>query len=244
MSPAQEIDTGALEFGLRIDLRRGQKSTRLVEGSGLELGLGRGERPVGSPSGSWVSATERCRKAAAAASPPRDWARPADRSSSDATSSSGPAAAKARCQARRSGWDSADPWPRPTPDAPTGDPPRRSRIDRRANQGMPKPHRRPDLDELLGFGGRGHRLVRSRASAPHARAGRRPRSDRQLRAASVAGWPQAAPRDASGSAPRADREDPPRGELAKPPASSAAVIPLAVPTAPGDFPGFQRRSDP
>ena len=45
----------------------------------------------------------RCRNAAAAASPPRACARPADRSSSEATASSGPAAADDRCQARRSG---------------------------------------------------------------------------------------------------------------------------------------------
>ena len=53
--------------------------------------------------GSAESATERSRNAAVAASPPRDCARPADRSSSTATASSGPAAASARCQARRSG---------------------------------------------------------------------------------------------------------------------------------------------
>ena len=54
-------------------------------------------------SGSSVSATERCRNAAAAASPPRAWARLADRSSSAATRSLGPGVARARCQTRRSG---------------------------------------------------------------------------------------------------------------------------------------------
>ena len=53
--------------------------------------------------GSAVSNTDRCRNAAAAARPPRACARPAERSSSAATSSSGPSAAWARCQARRSG---------------------------------------------------------------------------------------------------------------------------------------------
>ena len=53
--------------------------------------------------GSTVSATARCRNAAAAATPPRACARPAERSSSAATSSSGPGVAWARCQARRSG---------------------------------------------------------------------------------------------------------------------------------------------
>ena len=59
----------------------------------------RSARRAGSP----VSATARCRNAAAAARPPRACARPAERSSSRATSSSGPAAAAARCHARRSG---------------------------------------------------------------------------------------------------------------------------------------------
>jgi len=53
--------------------------------------------------GSGVSLIARSRKAAAAANPPRACVRPADRSSSAATSSSGPAAAWARCQARRLG---------------------------------------------------------------------------------------------------------------------------------------------
>ena len=49
--------------------------------------------------GSPVNATERSSNAAAAASPPRDWARPAERSSSHATSSSGPGVAAARWRA-------------------------------------------------------------------------------------------------------------------------------------------------
>ena len=57
--------------------------------------------------GSTVSATARCRNAAAAATPPRACARPAERSSSAATSSSGPGVAGRRCQARRSGSVSA-----------------------------------------------------------------------------------------------------------------------------------------
>ena len=44
---------------------------------------------------------------AAAASPPRACARPAEFSRSAATSSSGPGAACARCQARRSGWSAS-----------------------------------------------------------------------------------------------------------------------------------------
>ncbi len=53
--------------------------------------------------GSGVSAAARSRKAATAANPPRACARPAERSSSAATSSSGMDAACARCHARRSG---------------------------------------------------------------------------------------------------------------------------------------------
>ena len=49
----------------------------------------------------------RCKNAAAAPTPPRACARPAERSSSAATSSSGPGVARARCQARRSGSVSA-----------------------------------------------------------------------------------------------------------------------------------------
>ena len=46
--PAQQIDPGALQFGLRIDLRGRQQSKRFVERSGMELGLGSGQRPLGS----------------------------------------------------------------------------------------------------------------------------------------------------------------------------------------------------
>ena len=53
--------------------------------------------------GSAVSSAACPKKAAAAARPPRACARPADCSSSTATSSSGPRVAWARCQARRSG---------------------------------------------------------------------------------------------------------------------------------------------
>ena len=64
------------------------------------------------PAGSGVSSAARCRNAAAAASPPRACARPAERASSAAMASSGDEVACARCQARRS--DRApgrSPWP-------------------------------------------------------------------------------------------------------------------------------------
>ena len=56
--------------------------------------------------GGWanaVSATDRSSNAAAAASPPRALARPADCSRASAMSSSGPGLPRARCHARRSG---------------------------------------------------------------------------------------------------------------------------------------------
>ena len=53
--------------------------------------------------GSAVRFADRSRNAAAAASPPRACARPAERSSAAATSSSGPEVAWARCHAQRSG---------------------------------------------------------------------------------------------------------------------------------------------
>ena len=56
--------------------------------------------------GSGVSSVARSRYAAAAATPPRSCTRSAEHSSSAATASSGPAAAWARCQARRSGSES------------------------------------------------------------------------------------------------------------------------------------------
>ncbi len=88
--------------------RSGLGGRRQLQGrfecAGLEARLGCGDRPLRhAESGSSVSSTARCRKAAAAAMPPRACARPAERSSSAATSSSGPEVARARCQARRSG---------------------------------------------------------------------------------------------------------------------------------------------
>ena len=102
-------------------------------------------------SGSPVSATARCRNAAAAASPPRACARPAERSSSAATSSSGPgcrcgqmpgatvgvdlrsvASASARWTARRCSWSPSD----TPPSAPADDgtsPARRSPATRRVS---------------------------------------------------------------------------------------------------------------
>ena len=80
-----------------------QKLERALERAGMQARLGSGERTPHRCSGSPDRTTERCRNAAAAARPPRACARPADCSSSAATGSLGPAAAVARCHARRSG---------------------------------------------------------------------------------------------------------------------------------------------
>ena len=75
---------------------------------------------------------------------------------------------------------------------------------------------RPDLDELPRLRVGGGVVARSRALGPHARAGRRRRSGPLRRPAPVAGWPQAAPRSALESAPRADREGPRAGSCEAP----------------------------
>ena len=67
-----------------------QQADGRVDGAGLVLGLGRRERPARPLPGSGVSSAARSRNAAAAARPPRACARPAERSSSAATSSSRP----------------------------------------------------------------------------------------------------------------------------------------------------------
>jgi hypothetical protein len=68
---AQEIDPGTLWLVLRVELRDGEESQRLVERSGEDLSLGGRQRPAPAPLRSWVSSTERCRNAAAEVSPPR-----------------------------------------------------------------------------------------------------------------------------------------------------------------------------
>ena len=93
---AEEVDAGALELVERSGLRRGQQSEGRVGRAGLVRGLRRGQRALrlGAPVPG-VSSVARSRKAAAAARPPRACARSAERSSSDATSSSGPARVRA-----------------------------------------------------------------------------------------------------------------------------------------------------
>ena len=122
--------------------------------------------------GSTVRATARWRNAAAAPTPPRAWARPADPSSSDATSSFGPVVAAARCQARRSDRR----W-RPSP--------------------RPVRLRQPTV---VGGGfavhNRTHQRVRNRSWAPMPR-----RPDEIAGLAASAGIPDALPRPARGWVP-------------------------------------------
>ena len=103
--------------------------------------------------GSDVRIAARSRNAAAAATPPLLWARPAEASSSAATASSGPVAALAACQARRSGSDcgsvtSANArWIVPAIGQFGG------AVGGRAHQRMVKAHARAELDHSRGFGG-------------------------------------------------------------------------------------------
>jgi hypothetical protein len=100
---AQQVRPGAGEL-IERPRHRGRKQVQgVVEGAGLQMGLRRGQRAVDSAR--WISGQQRraLQERRRSGQPPRACARPADRSSSAATSSSGPAAAWARCQARRSG---------------------------------------------------------------------------------------------------------------------------------------------
>ena len=98
---AQQVDPGPLEFIQQPGLRHRQQVQGLAERAGLHFGHHGGQDALGTPGRmSAVSTTDRSRNAAAAASPPRAWARPADTSSSAATSSSVPTTAWARCQAQ------------------------------------------------------------------------------------------------------------------------------------------------
>ena len=93
----------------RPGLRGSQQSQGRVQRPGLVLGLRRGQRPLRPAARVEGQCGRALQEGGPAASPPRAWARPAERSSSLATSSSGPSVAWARCQARRSGGRPADP---------------------------------------------------------------------------------------------------------------------------------------
>ena len=97
--------------------------------------------------GSGVSAAARSRKAAAAARPPRAWARPAARSSSRGDVLVGAGRRPARCQARRSGSTSAS-VASASARCTSRRCSRRCRpVDRRAHERMAKAHPAVDLDQ-------------------------------------------------------------------------------------------------
>jgi hypothetical protein len=108
-------------------------------------------------------------KAAAAASPPSACARPAERWSSAATTSSGPGADWARCQARRSGSISGS-VASAEPCGQLAVLPRRRPVGRRAQQRMPKPHVNAELAQA---GRRRRRGRRGRFGRDRSRAARR-----------------------------------------------------------------------
>ena len=132
--------------------------------------------------GSRVSVAACFRNAAAAARPPRAWARPAERSSSAATSSSGPGAACARCQARRSGSSPRIGGLRQCAVRLLLFPRRRRLVDHRADQRVAEPHPGAELGQAR-FG-RGRRRFGADAQprwlpatpAPGRRSGRPPRA--------------------------------------------------------------------
>ena len=165
----------------------------------------------------------RSRNAAAAARPPRAWARPAARSSSAATSSSGPAAASARCQARRSGSTSVSVASRQCPVHQAPGVRRGRSVNRRAHQRMAKPYSSVDLDQP----GRFRRLAmrvrqsRSRSAARHKRTG----SPVGSAAATNTGAEcrPAGPRVARGSSPRCRPDSERTRQDPKSTASCAAV---------------------
>ena len=160
------------------------------------------------------------------ASPPRAWARPADRSSSEATSSSGPAPPAARCQARRSGSASRIGRRRQREVHRWRSCCRRGRgSTAERTSGCRKCTRAPISSSCSVSAGAARlafdpeRLARRATEAWRRRSGRRPP------AASAAGSRRATRRRAAGSAPRCDRTGLAPSGSAKPPASSAAVMP-------------------
>ena len=166
--------------------------------------------------GSKVSAAARSRNAAAAASPPRAWARPAERSSSSATSSSGPGAACARCQLRRSGSRAAVGLLGQGPVRRLALFDRRRPVADRPGQRMAEPDPVVELGEAVLGGGGCCRRRDVRAVGPPARPGPGLRSGPPQRAAAAAGSvrqggdaaPEALPRRVPGRPPcrAGDRE--------------------------------------
>ena len=137
--------------------------------------------------GSAVSATDRSSSAAAAASPPRARARPAERSSATAISSSGPGDPSARCHTRRSGSFSGSVASASARCAACRSASGRRSVRGRSHQRVSERHPDADLDEP-GVDRRG-RIVRDRrrdCSRPATRSPGR-RSVRPRRRSGIAG---------------------------------------------------------
>ena len=157
--------------------------------------------------------------------PPRAWARAAERSSSSATSSSGPAAACARCQARRSGCELGigGLGERRVQRGALG---RGCRaIGRRAHQRVTEANLGADLEQACVDRRRRGLRTGSRAARPLATRATARRPDRPPRAAAAAGCRPGAHRAAAGNRPRGCRTARPQPGAANPPASSAALMP-------------------
>ena len=192
--------------------------------------------------GSSVSVAACFRKAAAAARPPRACARPAERSSSAATSSSGPGAAWARCQARRSGSSRGSVASARARCASLPVRGGRRAVGRRADQRMAEPQPGAELGQPgLGRGRRGLGADPEPGGGPPdqgrvaGRVGRR-------RAAAAAGSAPGGRRGGAGSSPRCcPPAGPRRAARTRPPAPRASG-PGAAPAGPAGCPGSRRRS--
>ena len=164
LSP-QLLDAGALEIVDGGGLGLGQQAERGVERAGVQVGVGGGQGAV--------RASRRRRRSGRPtaggtpprpASPARACALPAVRSSSAATSSSGPVAAAARCHTRRSG-SVRRPSPRRAPGA------------RRGGPAVTRPRRRPTAPGDAGTapGRRSRAAARAAAAAVRSSDAQRPR---------------------------------------------------------------------
>ena len=184
---AQQVHPGAGELVERPGLRHGEQVQGLAERAGLHAGLRRGQRAFGPPGRIGGQRHRRSRNAAAAASPPRACARPADRSSSAATSSSGPGRGLGPVPGPpvRIGDRVGHLRQRRVHLLPVGE--RRRPVGRRAHQRMPEPHPRRELDQP-GLHRRRRRLdpdAQPPGRPPDQRRGRR--TDRPPPAAAAAG---------------------------------------------------------
>ena len=160
------------------------------------------------------------------------------RSSSEATSSSNPGVAWARCQARRSGSTSGRSRP-PTRDAPPDSPPARRPIDGRAHQRVTKRHPRADREQPVGLGRRLDPDPEPPRRPPHQhRIPNRLRRRDQQQPLSF----REAPRADGGNSPRSAPTTPARPANRTRPPTPPPSTPAATPTTPTGYPASQRRS--